>query len=370
MMDEASEVSGKLAGIRAILVAHGLAGVRLRGVDWFSWVTGGASSVVILTNEIGVAEVLVTAAGAWVLTDVIERARIFGEELSPEAQAALPIHAVPWQTPAAFDEFVAAQTGKGVVASDRSRPGSSERPLPAELVALKRRLGAPEIARYRELGAQAARAMTLALQDARPDWTEQRLAGRGAELLWERGIHPTLVLVAGERRAETVRHPLPTPALLGRKAMLVFCARRHGLYACFTRWVCFGTPLTEDRQRLETLAGIESRALAASKPGARLGQISGELARAYADAGCPEEIDRHHQGGTTGYLSREAVARPDSREELEDATALAWNPSLPGAKLEDTMLMQDGQFEILTHDPEWPTFARDGRSRPDFLVRP
>src|SRR3712207_7892377 len=45
--------------LREIMKARGLGGIRLRGVDWFAWATAGGNSVVIFTNEAGIAEVLV-----------------------------------------------------------------------------------------------------------------------------------------------------------------------------------------------------------------------------------------------------------------------------------------------------------------------
>jgi hypothetical protein len=50
--------------------------------------------------------------------------------------------------------------------------------------------------------------------------------------------------------------------------------------------------------------------------------------------------------------------------------ALAWNPSLPGHKIEDTILVGDDGVENLTIDPRWPTVTVGGRARPDVLVRP
>ncbi|MFN7132536.1 MAG: peptidase M24, partial [Myxococcales bacterium] len=76
-----SELQAKLGFLRSALQAHGLGGVRLRGVDWFAWASCGGSSTVILTTETGVAEVFVTADGAWVLTDTIEAQRLSEEEL-------------------------------------------------------------------------------------------------------------------------------------------------------------------------------------------------------------------------------------------------------------------------------------------------
>ena len=129
-----SELQAKLDLIRAALAAHDLDGVRLRGVDWFAWVTCGGSSVVILTAERGVAEVLVTPTGAWVLTDSIEADRLTSEEVA----AGFEVWSAAWNAPAKRQSFVDEQVGDGRVASDR--PGEGEYSLPPELVAAKRRL--------------------------------------------------------------------------------------------------------------------------------------------------------------------------------------------------------------------------------------
>jgi len=62
----------------------------------------------------------------------------------------------------------------------------------------------------------------------------------------------------------------------------------------------------------------------------------------------------HHQGGPAGYLEREWVASPEGREVLAKTQALAWNPSIRGAKVEDTALLQNGAIEILTRTPSLP----------------
>src|SRR4051812_6931471 len=81
---ELNEIETKLAIMRKVLEQNNLVALRLRGVDWFSWATGGGSNVVILTSETGVAEVFVTKAGAWILTDVIEGDRLSAEEIPEE----------------------------------------------------------------------------------------------------------------------------------------------------------------------------------------------------------------------------------------------------------------------------------------------
>jgi hypothetical protein len=94
-------------------------------------------------------------------------------------------------------------------------------------------------------------------------------------------------------------------------------------------------------------------------------QVYDTLKQTYEQQGYPKAIYEHHQGGTTGYLAREVVANPATTDQLQANMAIAWNPSLPGAKIEDTFtLREDGSLENLTFDPNWPSVEVAGRSRP------
>ena len=214
------EVSRKLELIREALTETEAMGIRLKGTDWFAWATAGASNTVLLTAETGVAEVLVTAQEAWVLTDEIEAQRLKDEELPANFQ----VNVNPWADAAARESFVREATHGGKVISDRPIPHVEKR-IPACLQQHKRVMMSSELERYREVGRKASEAMTEVLTSAKPTWTEYQLAGAGAEALWARGLHPALTLVAGERRLPLYRHATATGEAIGRVAMLVFCAR-------------------------------------------------------------------------------------------------------------------------------------------------
>ncbi|MUL37188.1 peptidase M24 [Gloeocapsopsis sp. AAB1 = 1H9] len=372
------EVSTKLELIRKILVETEAQGLRLRGTDWFAWATAGASNTVLLTAETGVAEVLVTAQDAWVLTDEIEAQRLKDEELP----ASFQLYVNPWADAASREAFVRDATSGGKVLSDRPIPHVEKR-LPPSLCYHKRVMMSSELARYRQIGRQASEAMTEVLQAAKPTWTEYQLAGAGAEALWARGLHPALTLVAGERRLPLYRHATPSRELLGREAMLVFCARGFGLYANLTRFVYFGA-LTADKSAMHNyVREIEAEALdlcqliSARTPrrplpyqsGVTLDAIYHALAQAYQQHGFPHAIREHHQGGTTGYLAREIVANPTTTDTLVENIVVAWNPSLPGAKIEDTFaIVSEGKLENLTFDPNFPNVEVRGRLRPVPLI--
>ncbi|MBD2744499.1 M24 family metallopeptidase [Coleofasciculus sp. FACHB-1120] len=352
------EVSQKLELIRNALTEAEAQGLRLRGTDWFAWATAGGSSTVLLTAETGIAEVLVTAEDAWILTDEIEAQRLKDEEIPENFQH----YANPWADAAARESFVQQATNGGKILSDRPIPHAEKR-LPASLQQHKRTLMPSELERYRQLGRQASEAMTEVLKAAKPDWTEYQLAGAGAEALWARGIHPALTLVAGERRLPLYRHATATGEEIGRQAMLVFCARRHGLYANLTRFVSFGS--SDESAKLHgDVRQIEAEALNFLKPGIALNAVYDTLADVYQKHGYSNAIREHHQGGTTGYLAREVVANPTTNDTLEENMAVAWNPSVRGAKIEDTFVLLKDRLENLTFDPNFPSVEVAGRLRP------
>lgn len=356
----ATEVADKLALLRAVLVQEGAGALRLRGTDWFAWVTAGGSSAVLQTTDAGIAEVLVTRVEACVLTDEIEGERLRAEEVP----GGFTFHIEPWAEPELRERYVANAAQGGAVLSDR--PVGDERPLPLALRQRKLVLGDAEQARYRLLGREAAEAMTEVLHRARPDWTEQQLAGAGAEALWRRGIHPALVLAAGARRLPLYRHATPSHELIGERAMLVFCARRHGLYANLTRFVSFGgAGSAPEAQR--ALMDVEATGLAAVAPGKSLSSVYHALAQAYHHADVEGAIREHHQGGITGYLAREILATASTATQLEEGMAFAFNPSYGGMKIEDTFLLGPQGLENLTFDPGWPALDVHGRKRPLWL---
>jgi Xaa-Pro aminopeptidase len=86
----------------------------------------------------------------------------------------------------------------------------------------------------------------------------------------------------------------------------------------------------------------------ATREGRTLAQASEDCRRFYAEAGFPEGWRDHHQGGMTGYASREVIAMPGTHQEIREGQAFAWNPSLVGAKAEETFVLGHDGPEILT----------------------
>ncbi|XHX79053.1 MAG: M24 family metallopeptidase [Stenomitos frigidus ULC029] len=373
-MTVVDEIFSKLELMRDALHETGATGLRLRGTDWFAWATAGSSNTVLLAAETGVAEVLVTDDAAWILTDEIEAQRLKDEQLPKDAGYQFQIN--PWAQSHDRESFVRDVTKNGKVLSDKPSGSFHERltheefALPRSLIQHRRIMLPSELERYRQVGQLASEAMTDVLTQAQPTWTEYQLAGAGAEALWARGLHPALTLAAGDRRLPLYRHPLPSGEVIGRQAMLVFCARGHGLIVSLTRFVSFGNFTTKDQKLHRTIADIEAIALHHSQMGTPLHEVYGALKTAYEQQGYPNAIREHHQGGTAGYGAREIVATPETSDRLAANMVLAWNPSIPGAKIEDTFVLgADNSLENLSFDPNFPHIEIQGRQRPVPLER-
>ena len=89
-----------------------------------------------------------------------------------------------------------------------------------------------------------------------------------------------------------------------------------------------------------------------TRPGYTLAGAFAECQRFYAEAGFPDEWKLHHQGGLTGYASREIIATPHTHQEIQLGQAFAWNPSVRGTKAEETFVLTESGPEVITHLPE------------------
>ena len=348
-------MTGRRERLEAILDARGLDAIVLRDPANLAWYLGGARTHIVPGTPI--LEVTVGRDGEELRTTVIEAPRLAAEELGPDAPG---LRALPWWEPLGA-------TPDGPVGSDVPRAGEAD--LADDLMAARAVLGPVELERYRALCRDSAAATGAALRRARPGDSEFALAGRAARELYEREIEPIVMLVAGSERLPFHRHPLPTVAPLGDLAMLVICGRRHGLVSAVTRMRAFRPLPAAARARYGALLEVEAAYLDATRPGARIGDIAAAGAAAYAEHGfAADEWHAHHQGGPTGYKTRDYLAHPGTDDVAAAGRPFAWNPSAAGFKVEDTVVATDTTPEIVSPDPDWPALAVAGRQRPDVLA--
>jgi len=359
-----TESETKQARIQTLLAERGLDALLLRRVSSFAWASCGAASYINIADSHGVAALLITPSGRYLITNNIEAARFEQEEKLGEQGWEFRI--ARWHE----TQNTVSELARGLkLGADDPYPGATD--LSGELARLRAALTPEEGNRFRALGCLCAEAMDAAARAVRPGQTEFQIAGQLAHEAESRGVQVVVNLIAADERIFNFRHPLPTAKQLERYAMVVLCGRRHGLVCSVTRFVHFGPLPDELRRKVEVVAHVDAVFINATRPGQSLSEIFRRATTAYAQAGFPDEWRLHHQGGLAGYESREVVATPESNDEVAVGQAYAWNPSITGTKSEDTILVGETENEVLTAIPGWPavTVSVDGQmiERPAIL---
>jgi Xaa-Pro aminopeptidase len=340
-------MTGKVEKVREWMAGHGLAAVALGGRDSFSWITDGGDNHIVSASDMGVAYVVVTADKTAIVTANIEHQRIADEELA-RLQAEVLSHPYYENRKAEMIRSLAS----GRIAADD--PALGFEPIPGDFYRLRYVLTPEEVARMRDLCATTARLMGEATRAVKPGMTEHEIAADIARRFYADGIEPMVDLVASDERIHKYRHPIPTDKRVDKYAMLVVCARKMGLIAAVTRLVHFGPLPDELRKKQEALCQVDLRFILATKPGRSVRDVYADGVAEYAKAGYPDEWQLHHQGGAIGYKPREYFGSSFSEEVVHENQAFAWNPSITGTKVEDTILVTASGAEVLTPTPGWP----------------
>jgi Xaa-Pro aminopeptidase len=365
------EVAEKLERLRGHLDAAGRSGVLLTRQFLVSWIAAGMEDVILRGQDGGFVWALVTPDDAYLVTSNIEGARLVAEE-NPE-ELGFEMVEVPWYE-GHFESVLGDLVDTGRIANDGAGPGTD---ASDDLQALRLRLTEGERDRMRVLGADACAALEATMGKLSAGMAGTDLSAEAAHQLERRGIFPFAILAGGDRRRASFRHPTVSPAPLERDAMVVFVGVRGGLNIACTRTASVGPPDPQLAERHAVASEAEARAIEATRPGATYGEALQAQVDAYERHGYHDEWRNHTQGGPIGYGAREfgvaPLAAPDrfTAYPVEVDHAVAWNPTVQGAKSEDTFIVGERENELITNSPTWPTIevplAEGSTTRPAIL---
>ena len=364
------EIEAKHDRIAQFLTEQHLDALVLGRLANFAWATGGRDGFIMIAAEHAAAHLIYTPDEKALVADRIEMPRFQNEEglVPPE-----------WTPVAPYWHVDRAQVVHWNTVAQGKRTGTDTdivgaRKLTGDIARLRYQLLPAEIARYRALGAAAARVLELVADEIAPGMTEHAIASRIANKAIGQGIQAALTLVATDERIFKYRHPIPTAKELDKYAMLVLCARQNGLICSVTRFVHFGEIPAEIQAKSAACARVDAAFILGSVPGRPAREVFAGAVDEYAKAGYPDEWRFHHQGGACGYESRDYKASPVSQEVVQLNQAFAWNPSIAGVKSEDTTLVTADGIEILSAaSAEWPKISVEWQGktieRPAILQR-
>jgi Xaa-Pro dipeptidase len=352
-----TEVDEKLARVRGLIDAHGLSGALFTRQPTVSWITAGLEDVIIRNADPGFVWALVLPDTALLVTQNIEARRVEAEE--HPGDLGFELVEVPWQEEP-FDSRIAAICDPERLANDGFGPG---RPMTAELQRLRLSLTAGERDRYDGLGRDACAALESSLRTVEHGISERELAARVVAALERHSILPSVLLVGADDRHMQFRHPSVSDASIKREVLAVIVGVRGGLHIAATRTASLARPDATLLERHRAACETEARMIAATRPGASYGDALQAGIEAYERLGYHDEWRHHYQGGPIGYGPREfgpaPLAQPNAftTYAVELHQACAWNPTVQGAKSEDTFLVEEAGNRVLTVSDTWPTIA-------------
>jgi Xaa-Pro dipeptidase len=322
-----------------------------------NWRSGGMSDPVDVTASSDPVWTLDCDAGSVLITNEIEgprlvydfRVRDLGWDLVtvPWFDATGPVTAACEYAGVRPDELLSDSDGIGMNIRD-------------QIVAARLALGDAEQEEVRELGLLAGVALGAGIDAWRPGaTTDFEIAAEISRALERQGATAVCLIVGGDERLRSFRHPLAIGKVVNDAVMAVVVAKRAGLHVAATR-ICVRSADDDIVRLMKTLASVNDAVLESSRPGGTWGESVRALAAGYEEIGEPKGWRQHFQGGPIGFEQREFELAPPQVDSpfwglprLAN-TAIAWNPSLVGgAKIEETYLIGD-ELELLTETPDWP----------------
>ncbi len=380
-MDRAREFRAKHGRVVGFLEQAGLDGILLRTRSNLSWLGSGPADGASLDavqgsrseiwhqSDTGVMAFVVSRERVTLVTENIELPRLLRDEF-PDLD--LDVVAQPWHESdvvrATVDSLPGPHKLIGTDLADAplvqafQNHGVSLVDLRDQITELRASLLPRELERYRWLGATASGVMTEVCRQIRPGTPESAVVADAHQRLHKVGVAQEVDIVCADDRLWQDRHGLYSDRRIERVAMVVFCAHKWGLVANLTRMIHFGPVPDSLADRHRAIANLDRRIMDATTPGVALADIfTGTLIPGYADIGEADAWRDHHQGGSTGYSGRDQRVTPTTEGTVQINQAFAWNPSLPGAKSEDTFVTTERGAVVLTLDGAWPRYEESER---------
>lgn len=370
----ADEIDRKVEKVKAFLAEESLDGMLLTQMRNVFWITAGQlNSQIVLNKDLSAVSLLITKEGRkYVICNGSEAGRVMNETLSG---LGYELKEYPWYNanPAkdVRGDILKEIIPKGKIGSDVDFPNTVN--VSGEFKPLRYEFTESEIKRYKWLGEQTTEAVAEVCKNIKPGMNEYELEAITAAELRSRGIMPTVLLMAVDDRIYKYRHALPGGAELEKYAMINVVAEKWGMPIAVTRFVHFGELPEELKTKLEKTAVVNAHYQKYTRPGVKGSEIFEMCKEWYANVGYKGEWQKHHQGGAIGYDDREWVIYPHIEKTVHANQAFAWNPTITGAKIEETIIVKENGFDVVTKSPDWPMIIvnLDGEKypQPGILIR-
>lgn len=348
------EIETKIEMLKNFMNENKLDGMLFTQVRNFYWITAGKmNNQIVLNKDVGAASILITKEGKkYLICNGSESVRLMNEGMKDLGYELVQYN---WYESNPIKDVRAdllKSIINGNIGSDIDYPGTHN--IANKFKPLRYSLLSTEIKRYKWLGEKTAMAVEDVCRKVKPGMDEFEIEAITSAELRARGIMPTVLLIAVDDRIYNYRHALPNGKKLEKYAMINVVAEKWGMPIAVTRFVYFGEMPKELVEKFEKSAIVNSYFQENTKVGKKMSDIFEKCKSWYAKVGYENEWQLHHQGGAIGYDDREYVIYPGNENVAQVNQAFAWNPTITGAKVEDTFILTENGIDVVTRTKDWP----------------
>lgn len=363
--DRISDIQHKHAAVTRFLESRHFDALLLQRSSNFAWLTSGGDCSRAGSPDAS-AGLFVTPEARVVVTTNAESAQLFDRELQG---LAFQLKERPWHEPrqALIDDLCRGRS----VASDTGFGGTDD--VSPQLVGLRVPFTSVECKRLREMGPALAHAVEATCRNCEPGQTEAEIAGEVAHRLIRHRILPERIQVCADGRSQTYPHWTFGDDPVQRYVVISAIGRKHGLCLGVSRTVSFGAPPKEVADDHHRTILIQATGMFFTQANWGLYEIWNRVARIYEKFGCDDQWERTELAEVIGYELCEYPFIPRSELQIAPRMAVYWHPAVGVAVSGDSILIGDGEFEVLTPAEGWPKLKVIVKGttiyRPEILVR-
>ena len=342
------EIEIKTVKLRQLINRKQLSGIILSSQTNFLWLTGGRRNEVIKNCDISLVYLFITKDNKYLISSRSDSARVMDEELSGLGFSLIEYD---WYNQSPLDVIVEhypiARIGADFYDSNLEF-------VEDDLAILRIDLTVAEIDRVKKFCMDYSMFFTDFCLELKPHCLEEEIAYDFTFGLLKKDIRVPIMLVGSDERVFMYRHPVPTSKKVEKYILLATIAEKDGINISVTRSVYFGKAPEDLCKRQEAVNYIEAIYCSKSKPGEKLNNILESGKKAYKGVFFENEWKNHTQGGIVAYKPREVLATESSDFKLASNYLVSWNPTIPGVKAEDMILVKENRAEQLSIDKRWP----------------
>jgi hypothetical protein len=363
--DRVSDIQHKHATVTRFLATHQFDALLLQRSSNFSWFTSGGDCSRAGSAEAS-AGLFITPEARVVVTTNSESAQLFDRELQG---LGFQLKERPWHEPrsALIEDLCRGRA----VASDTGFSGTQE--IAGQLSGLRVPFTAVECRRLREMGPELAHAIEATCRNCEPGQSEAEIAGEVAHRMIRHRIQPERIQVCADGRSQSYPHWTFGEDLVQRYVVVTAIGRKRGLCLGASRTVSFGAPpkpVADDHHRTML---IQATGMFFTQANWSLSDIWDRLARIYQKFDCDDQWEQTEQAESIGYELAETPFIPHGQSRIAPRTAVFWHPAVGTAVSGDSILVGDGEFEVLTPAEGWPKVKVVVKGttvyRPEILIR-